>query len=411
MSTATTKKNIPELRFPGFSDEWIKTIIGNHFEFKNGLNKGKEYFGSGTPIINFTDVYKKTALIKRDIKGTVTLSPSEIARFKVNKGDVFFLRTSETIGEIGLSSVLLESIPECVFSGFVLRARSTTKDLVPGFIRYSYRTLPVRKEIIRKSSMTTRALTNGRLLSGVVFSYPRKKQEQEKIASFFNNLDNLLNNLEKQKKILEEYRRGMMQKIFSQEVRFKDDNGKDFPEWQTKKLGKIFKERIERAKNNNHELLSVTMNNGIRRYDSSVKKDNSSQNKSNYKVVRVGDIAYNTMRMWQGASGVSKFEGIVSPAYTVVTPKNGDSEFFGYLFKMPRVIFNFYRYSQGLVSDTWNLKFKHFSEVEVSVPTSIDEQIKIKNFIKSIDDLICFKSKQIEKAEKWKKGLLQKMFV
>ena len=72
--------------------------------------------------------------------------------------------------------------------------------------------------------------------------------------------------------------------------------------------------------------------------------------------------------MWQGASGVSRFEGIVSPAYTVIVLRKGDPRFFSYLFKMPRTIYDFYRYSQGLTSDTWNLKFHHFAEIEVLVP-------------------------------------------
>lgn len=141
------------------------------------------------------------------------------------------------------------------------------------------------------------------------------------------------------------------------------------------------------------------------------RKDNSSEDKSNYKVVKIGDIAYNTMRMWQGVSGVSRYEGIVSPAYTVTYLNNGDAAFFGSLFKQSRVIFDFCRYSQGLVSDTWNLKFKHFSEIKVTVPKSILEQQKISEFLTSLDEKISVIGNELNRAKAFKKGLLQQMFV
>ena len=76
--------------------EWETTTIGEYLDFKNGLNKGKEFFGTGTPIVNYMDVYKKRGLHASDLKGRVALSKDEIKRFEVQKGDVFFTRTSET---------------------------------------------------------------------------------------------------------------------------------------------------------------------------------------------------------------------------------------------------------------------------------------------------------------------------
>ena len=99
------------------------------YKFKNGLNKGKGSFGFGTPIINYTDVYKHRGLTREMVKGLVKLDANEIRRYKVKKGDVFFTRTSETPEEVGLASVLLEDIDDCSFSGFVLRGRPITDDL------------------------------------------------------------------------------------------------------------------------------------------------------------------------------------------------------------------------------------------------------------------------------------------
>ena len=101
---------VPKLRFKEFKDEWKTYNLKQVLEIKNGLNKEKESFGTGTPIINYMDVNKHTILTSDKIKGLVKLSKKEIDNFKVNKGDIFFTRTSETSAEIGLSSSLICSI-------------------------------------------------------------------------------------------------------------------------------------------------------------------------------------------------------------------------------------------------------------------------------------------------------------
>lgn len=101
-------------------EDWDIILLGDIFEFKNGLNASKDCFGFGSPIINYTDVYRQEPLGHSNIKGKVSLSKSDIKRFQVHKNDVFFTRTSETPEEVGYSSVLLEDIEDCVFSGFVL---------------------------------------------------------------------------------------------------------------------------------------------------------------------------------------------------------------------------------------------------------------------------------------------------
>ncbi len=187
-----------------------------------------------------------------------------------------------------------------------------------------------------------------------------------------------------------------------------------FPEfkgpWKEGRLGSIFNERNVKKQNKSFEMLSVTLSQGVVLQSGTIKKDTASKNKSNYKIVRKNDIAYNTMRMWQGASGVSKYEGVVSPAYTVLTLKVGNINFFEYLFKLPRTIFDFYRYSQGLTSDTWNLKFDHFSEVAAVFPIEIAEQQKIADFLSQVDSWLQNLKKQKELYKKYKKGMVQKIF-
>ena len=159
-------------------------------------------------------------------------------------------------------------------------------------------------------------------------------------------------------------------------------------------------------------MLSVTLNNGIIKAAENGRYDNSNSDKSHYKLVKINDIAYNSMRMWQGASGCSKYEGIVSPAYTVVTPAEGvSSPFFAYLFKTQAIIQSFRLHSQGLTSDTWNLKYPAFSKISVIYPSDIEEQKCIASYFTSLDTQISLQTQRLEKLKQIKSACLDNMFV
>lgn len=157
--------------------------------------------------------------------------------------------------------------------------------------------------------------------------------------------------------------------------------------WEQRKLGGILKERTERA-HGDEELLSVTIGNGVIRQIDSDKRNIASEDKSNYKVVKKGDIPYNSMRMWQGAVGNSEYDGIVSPAYTVLTPtSDANGKFFMELFKKESTLQIFQRWSQGLTSDTWNLKYPVLSSIQFDIP-SVEEQTEIARYFSILDSLI-----------------------
>lgn len=168
--------------------------LGELFEFKNGLNASKEQFGHGKPIVNYVNVYKKNSIVSSDLTGRVELDASTIERYRVKRGDVFFTRTSETREEVGFASVLLENIEDCVFSGFVLRARPITNVILPEFCKYCFATYEIRKQIIQSSTLTTRALTNGTSLSKVKIMIP-PLEEQNRIVSILDRFDTLTNDL------------------------------------------------------------------------------------------------------------------------------------------------------------------------------------------------------------------------
>ena len=154
------------------------------------------------------------------------------------------------------------------------------------------------------------------------------------------------------------------------------------------------------------ELLSVTMNDGVKPRSEIEGKDNSSEDKSNYKIVRKGDMVYNSMRMWQGANGISPCDGIVSPAYTVLMPKQEiNNGYFAALFKSANLINEFRKNSQGMTSDTWNLKYPQIETIKVQIP-SVSEQDKVSELFGVLDARIVAQAQLVESLKKYKRGLL-----
>ena len=154
------------------------------------------------------------------------------------------------------------------------------------------------------------------------------------------------------------------------------------------------------------ELLSVTMNDGVKPRSEIEGKDNSSEDKSNYKIVRRGDMVYNSMRMWQGANGISPCDGIVSPAYTVLMPKQEiNNGYFAALFKSANLINEFRKNSQGMTSDTWNLKYPQIETIKIQIPC-VSEQDKVSELFGALDARIVAQAQMIEALKKYKRGLL-----
>jgi type I restriction enzyme S subunit len=226
--------------------------------------------------------------------------------------------------------------------------------------------------------------------------------EKKAIARVLSTADAAINTTEKLIAQKELRKKWLMQQLLTRRKRLKGFSG----EWKEKHLGDMFAERNE-TKYFDLPLLSIGQN-GVYPQEESVKKDTSNEDKSKYKRICPGDIGYNTMRMWQGRSALSDLEGIVSPAYTVVTPKkNTDSLFFSYLFKMPKMTNLFWRNSQGLVDDTLNCKFKDFSIVKVVLPQSKEEQTAIAQVLQAVDKEISLLKAKTEKLREQKKGLMQ----
>lgn len=228
--------------------------------------------------------------------------------------------------------------------------------------------------------------------------------EQKAIAACLGSWDKALDTLSQLIAQKEQCKKGLMQQLLTGKKRLPGFSG----EWREEKLGDYFKERKESGYTD-LPLLSVGEI-GVYPQSEGNKKDTSNADKSKYKRICLGDIGYNTMRMWQGRNALSQLEGIISPAYTVLTPKkNADSKHFSYLFKLPEVVHKFFRNSQGLVSDTLNCKYKDFAIVKVALPPTIDEQIAISKALDKADTEIVLLGKKLDQLKQQKKGLMQQL--
>lgn len=182
--------------------EWKKVKLGELYEVHNGLSKGRQFFGSGYPFLSFATVFNNWFLPK-ELDSLVQSSDKEREACSIKKGDVFITRTSETMDELGMSSVALQDYPNATYNGFTKRLRPITDEVIPEYIGYYLRSPKFRGKFMAFSTMTTRAsLANSDLLSMEV-ELPTK-ETQHRIATILSRYDSLIENYQKQTKLLEE---------------------------------------------------------------------------------------------------------------------------------------------------------------------------------------------------------------
>ena len=221
--------------------EWKKVKLGELYEVHNGLSKGRQFFGSGNPFLTFSTVFNNWFL-PETLDSLVQSSEKEREACSIKRGDVFITRTSETMDELGMSSVALKDYPNATYNGFTKRLRPTTDDVIPEYIGYYLRSKKFRGKFMAFSSMTTRAsLANDDLLSMEV-EIP-DKSIQHRIATILSRYDSLIENYQKQIRLLEEaaqrlYKEWFVDLCFPGHENTKIVDG--VPEgWEKKRIGDI----------------------------------------------------------------------------------------------------------------------------------------------------------------------------
>ncbi|EGC3039169.1 restriction endonuclease subunit S [Listeria monocytogenes] len=399
------EKSVPVIRFKGFSEAWEQRKLEELAAFSKGSGYTKnDLVEKGMPLVLYGRLYTKYETIITEVNTFTKMKDKSV----ISKGNEVVVPSSgETAKDISRASVIGA---EGFILGGDLNIIKPKRELNSIFLALTISNGEQQKEIIKRAQGKSVVHVYNTDLKQVKLSYPTFN-EQEKIGSFFRQLDNAIALHQRKLDTLKLMKKGFLQQMFPKieadipEIRFADFDGK----WEQRKLGEVFNERSERSADG--ELISVTINSGVIKASKLEKKDNSSFDKSNYKVVKKGDIAYNSMRMWQGASGYSSYDGILSPAYTVICPrKDIDTIFIAYMFKKIDMIQTFQRNSQGLTSDTWNLKFPSLSTIKIKIPAN-DEQIKITNLFQKLEYTSILHQNRIEMLKKVKKAYLQTMFI
>ena len=415
------KKNnkTPKLRFSGYTDDWEQRKLGDILISlqNNTLSRADLSNEAGVAKnVHYGDVLIKFGEVLDVSKEKLPMISDEsvLAKYKssfLQNGDVIVADTAED-STVGKCSEIAGLNDEVVLSGLHTIPYRPIEKFASGYLGYYLNSSAYHNQLIPLMQGIKVTSISKSAMQDTDIVYPKSVEEQGKIGDYFQSLDHLITLHQCKLEKLQNMKKSCLQKMFPKdgatvpEIRFSEFQG----DWEERTLGSCFDERLESLPDG--ELLSVTIGSGIKKFSELDRHDNSNTDKSKYKRVCIGDIAYNSMRMWQGASGRSPYEGIVSPAYTVVKPIGDiDTQFFAYMFKKKEIIHLFEINSQGLTSDTWNLKYPAFSKIVVRVPRNVEEQSRIARFLLELDELISCTEQEIEITKRMKKGCLQKMFV
>ena len=221
--------------------EWKKVKLGELYEVHNGLSKGRQFFGTGFPFLTFSNVFNNWFLPEQ-LESLVQTTDKEREACSIKAGDVFITRTSETMDELGMSSVALKDYPNATYNGFTKRLRPKTDRVFPRYMGYYLRTPKFRGQFMAFSSMTTRAsLANNDLLNMEIELPPMDIQKN--IATILSRYDSLIENYQKQIKLLEEAAQRLYKEWFI-DLHFPEHENTNIidgvPEgWEKKKVNSI----------------------------------------------------------------------------------------------------------------------------------------------------------------------------
>ncbi len=413
-------KNIPRLRFKDdtvkdFSD-WKEMRLGEVVNLKHGYQfRRTDFTQEGLPIIKIGNV-KGTGLFLEDLSFIDENRYEEFRSFEILNGDILMSLTGN-IGRV----VEVKNLPYKVIQNYRVGNFQPfdENEISKKFLKHLLATDQVFGRFNSLSNQSAQANFGKQDMDKIKVCIPNL-EEQQKIADFLTAVDKRIELLEKKKILLETYKKGVMKKIFDQEIRFKDDQGKDFPDWDNYKLSQVlFEHKEKNTKSKLDEVFSVSKHKGVVNQIEHLGRSYSAESIDHYKLINNWDIVYTKSPTSDFPFGIIKQNttgrtGVLSPLYGVFRPKNK------WIGKMIASYFeswiNTYNYLNPLVQkgakNTMNINNDTFLDGKhISLPTSEEEQEKISQFLFSIEHQIELLETQFDKSKTWKKGLLQKMFV
>lgn len=408
----------PALRFKEFDGDWKSFSLldlSSDKTLNNGVFNDQNKVGKGYKLINVLDMY-----IDRDIDESrlslLDLSKQEFERNKVKYGDIFFTRSSLVKEGIAYSNVYLGSSNDITYDGHLIKLSPNLEQINSIFLNYGLKTSKVRKQLIQGGKTATMTTIGQKEIASTKIDVP-VLQEQTKIASFLSAIDEKISQLTQKHQLLSQYKQGMMQKLFSQQIRFKADDGSEFEGWEEtifEKIGVFLKGKgISKADVvPDGKIPCIRYGELYTYYGEVISKIISSTNieAKNLVLSKANDILIPASGETQidiaTASCVLQDNIALSGDLNIFrTKENGI--FLSYLIRS-KLKMQIAQLAQG--NSVVHLYASQLKGVSFSLPC-LEEQTKIANFLSAIDQKIEVAAQQIEQAKQWKKGLLQQMFV
>lgn len=419
---------VPRLRFEHFSSIWKKEVYGNIYSFNstNSLSRENLNYVSGSVMnIHYGDIHTKFSTIFNLNREVVPFVNEDIDLSKIKsesycqEGDLVIADASENYNDIGKTIEIKCLHGKPTIAGLhTFLARPAPNTMAIGFAGYLMQSWSVRKQVMIIAQGTKVLGISTNRLKNITLTIPHYK-EQQKIADFLTSVDTKISQLTEKHRLLQEYKKGVMQQIFSQQIRFKDENGEAFPEWEEKYFHQAFERRTKKNKENNLNVLTISAQQGLVSQLDYFNKSVSAKDLTGYYLLERGDFAYNKSYSKGYPMGAIKplklyDKGVVSTLYICFKAKeNSHPEFFEQFFNGGMLNHEIAKIAQegarnhGLL----NVSVKEFFEdIKLNFP-SLAEQQKIAQYLQAIDQKIAAVAEQVEQSKQFKKGLLQQMFV
>ena len=401
----------PKLRFKEFDGDWSSQTLGNIAKFISGYAFDSEKFDeNGRKLItpkNFT-TYGRALFTEQNTKFTIESCDE---KFVCRGNDLLILLTdlTQSCELLGKPILLPDLNEEILLNQRILKVEPNQDVIGKLFLLNFFLTENYLKHIKETSTGTTVRHSSHKILSKYEVFYP-SKAEQTKIASFLSAVDEKISQLTQKHELLSQYKQGMMQKLFSQQLRFKADDGSEFGEWEEKQLGEIIK--FVNGKGHENDVDSdgsyTLINSKFLSTNGSVAKK---VNKCNQKVMN--DSLVMVMSDVPNGKALAKVMYIQDGSNFALNQRIGmfifHKDHYPKFFQYQLNSHQYYLAFDSGVGQT-NLKKEDVLNCPILVPC-IEEQTTIANFLSAIDQKIEVVTQQIEQAKTWKKGLLQQMFV
>jgi len=397
----------PKLRFKAddgnaFPD-WEEKKLGDVCDpLTYGMNAAAIKFDGKNKYIRITDIDDKS---HRYVADEFVSPDGELDdKYLVSENDILLARTGASVGK---SYIYDKKDGKLYYAGFLIKAH--VKSGIGKIIFYQTLTDRYNKWVKVMSVRSGQPGINANEYSDFMVFVP-SLPEQQKIADFLSTIDTVI---EKQKATVEaweERKKGVMQKLFSQEVRFKADDGSEFPEWEEKKLSEMFKKVVEKNRLDLPALTIIQGSGTIRRDESERRITYDEKGLKNYKAVQKNDFIVH-LRSFEGGLEIVNQDGIVSPAYHVYRGNDEVNSLFYYpYFRSSNFINGKLSICVTGVRDGKNIEMSSFDELLIPHPCFAEQQ-KIADCLSALDDVIEKQKATLAAWEEMKKGLLQQMFV